>query len=41
MTKNILAKVEYVNQDYSDYPVGDIHAGGKFNGIMLEAAISF
>ncbi|WP_232778329.1 hypothetical protein [Salegentibacter sediminis] len=41
MTKNILAKLEYVNQEYSDYPVGDIHAGGQFNGITLEAAISF
>ncbi|MFD2517674.1 hypothetical protein [Salinimicrobium flavum] len=41
MTKNILAKLEYVNQEYSDYPTGDIHAGGQFNGITLEAAISF
>ncbi len=41
MTKNILMKVEYVNQEYKDYPVTDIHNGGKFNGVMLEAAISF
>ncbi|TDN95282.1 hypothetical protein DET49_102167 [Salegentibacter sp. 24] len=41
MTKNILAKLEYVNQEYNDYPTGDIHAGGQFNGITLEAAISF
>jgi len=41
MTKNILAKLEYVNQDYNDYPAGDIHEGGNFNGITLEAAISF
>ncbi|NEV92707.1 hypothetical protein G3567_00925 [Psychroflexus sp. YR1-1] len=41
MTKNVLAKLEYVNQSYSDYPVGDIFAGGQFDGLMLEAVISF
>ncbi|SDG37976.1 hypothetical protein [Psychroflexus sediminis] len=41
MTKNILAKLEYVNQSYSDYPLGTILAGGQFDGLMLEAVISF
>jgi hypothetical protein len=41
MTKNILMKLEYVNQEYNDYPVSDIHNDGKFNGLMVEAAISF
>lgn len=41
MTKNVLAKVEYVNQDYSGYPADNIHHEGNFNGLMLEAAISF
>ncbi len=41
MTKNILTKVEYVNQDYNDYPANDIHYGGKFNGFNVEAVISF
>ncbi|QYA25248.1 hypothetical protein G3I01_06900 [Gramella sp. MT6] len=41
MTKNILMKLEYVNQKYNDYPVTDIHNDGKFNGLMVEAAISF
>ena len=41
MTKNILMKLEYVNQEYNDYPVTDIHSNGKFNGVMVEAAISF
>ncbi len=41
MTKNILTKVEYVNQEYNDYPTGDIHQGGKFNGFNIEAVISF
>ena len=41
MTKNILAKLEYVTQNYNGYPTDDIHSGGKFNGFMVEAAISF
>ncbi|MCM4157337.1 hypothetical protein [Gramella sp. AN32] len=41
MTKNILMKAEYVNQEYNDYPLSDIHNAGKFNGLMLEAAIAF
>ena len=44
MTKNILAKVEYVNQKYNNDPVwGAISAlrGGKFNGLMFEATIGF
>ncbi len=41
MTKNILMKVEYVNQEYNGYPTDDIHNDGKFNGLMVEAAISF
>ena len=41
MTKNILAKVEYVNQEYNGYNPETILDQGKFNGIMVEAAISF
>ncbi|WP_347925124.1 hypothetical protein [Pontimicrobium sp. SW4] len=41
MTKNILMKAEYVSQKYKDYPIGDIHEGGEFSGLVLEAAISF
>lgn len=41
MTKNILMKAEYVNQDYNDYPASDIHYEGNFKGFTLEAAISF
>ncbi len=44
MTKNILAKVEYVNQKYNNDPVwGATSAlrGGKFNGLMFEATIGF
>ncbi|MFO7744966.1 MAG: hypothetical protein R6V36_06260 [Psychroflexus sp.] len=41
MTKNILAKVEYVNQSYSDFDAASILADGQFDGLMLEAVISF
>ncbi|PWE00787.1 hypothetical protein [Marinilabilia rubra] len=41
MTKNILAKLEYVNQTYDGFPSDDILNEGKFSGLMLEAAISF
>ncbi len=40
LTKNILAKVEYMKQTYSDFPVG-IYEDGEFNGFMVEAVISF
>lgn len=41
MTKNIVTKVEYVNQKYNGYPSSSILYGGKFNGFILEAAIAF
>ncbi|MDQ0594989.1 hypothetical protein QFZ37_003358 [Chryseobacterium ginsenosidimutans] len=41
MTKNILTKLEYVNQKYDGYPATNIRRDGKFNGFMLEAVISF
>ena len=41
MTKNILMKMEYVNQEYEGFATTNVLNGGKFNGIMLEAAISF
>jgi hypothetical protein len=40
MTRNILAKVEYVSQNYKDYPAGQFE-GGKFSGLMIEAVIAF
>lgn len=41
MTKNILAKAEYVNQQYDGYPSNNILNGGEFKGYMIEAVISF
>lgn len=41
ITKNILAKLEYVSQQYSDFAATDIRNGGSFNGIMIEGVIGF
>jgi hypothetical protein len=41
LTKNIMLKVEYVNQVYQNYPDDNILNGGKFYGTMFEAAIGF
>ncbi len=41
VTPNILAKVEYVNQNYEDFPGTDIRNGGNFNGLMIEGVIAF
>jgi hypothetical protein len=40
LTKNIMAKVEYVNQNYKDFRLYKSAEAG-FSGIMVEAAISF
>src|SRR5690606_7266965 len=41
LTKNILTKLEYVNQTYDGYPDESIFNEGKFNGLVVEAVISF
>ena len=42
LTKNILAKLEYVNQEYKgDGWAGSKYDGASFDGIVIEAAISF
>src|SRR5215813_1241116 len=41
VTPNILAKVEYVNQKYDDFPVTDIRNGGRFNGFMIQGVVAF
>ncbi len=41
LTKNALAKLEYVSQTYNDFAPGDIRNEGKFNGLVFEAVISF
>jgi hypothetical protein len=41
ITRNILAKVEYVDQQYKGFQSTDIRHGGRFNGLMFEAVIGF
>jgi hypothetical protein len=41
ITRNIMLKAEYVNQEYKNYQPVNILNGGKFKGEMLEASIAF
>ncbi|WP_040756445.1 hypothetical protein [Winogradskyella psychrotolerans] len=41
LTQNVLMKAEYVVQKYKDYPTGNLLEDGQFDGLMLEAVISF
>lgn len=41
MTKNVMAKIVYVNQEYKNFLPTDIRSGGKFHGIMVEASVGF
>lgn len=41
MTKNILAKLEYVSQTYDGFDTTNIFNEGKFDGVVFEAVISF
>lgn len=41
MTKNILAKLEYVNQTYDGFAANNILYEGEFSGVVFEAVISF
>lgn len=41
LTKGILLKGEYVNQEYKDFAASDYRNGGKFNGYVIQAAVGF
>jgi hypothetical protein len=41
LTKNILAKFEYVRQKHDGYDAASIFDEGKFDGLMIETVISF
>ncbi len=41
LTKNIMMKAEYVNQQYNNYDATNILSGGKFDGFVVEAAVGF
>jgi hypothetical protein len=40
-TRNMLLKLEYVNQKYNDFPWADYRYQAKFSGLMIEAVIGF
>lgn len=41
VTRNVLAKIEYVQQNYNDFPSADIRHGGTFRGLMFEGVVAF
>ena len=41
MTKNVMAKLEYVKQNYNGFPTGSIQDGAEFNGLTLQGSIAF
>ncbi|MDR3694800.1 hypothetical protein [Mucilaginibacter sp.] len=41
LTRNIMMKLEYVSQEYVNYPSNNILNGGKFHGVCAEASIGF
>jgi len=41
ITPAVLAKIEYVNQKYNDFPSNNILNGGRFKGFMVEGVIGF
>ena len=41
VTPNVLAKIEYVNQRYNNFPTTDIRSGGQFKGVIMEGAVAF
>ena len=41
VTSNVLAKVEYVRQNYMNFAATDIRSGGHFDGFMVEGAVTF
>lgn len=41
VTKNIMAKLEYVTQNYDGFIDTDIRNGGKFSGLALQAVVGF
>ena len=41
MTKNIMAKVEYVKQNYDGFPDSNIYSDAQFDGLTLAGSIAF
>ena len=41
LTQTLLAKLEWVKQEYKDFPTTDIRHNAQFDGVMFEAVVSF
>ena len=41
VTPNVMMKLEYVTQEFKDFPTNDIRNGGKFDGLVISAALGF
>ena len=41
MTPGILMKLEYVRQEYNDYPLADRYHDARFEGVMIEGVVAF
>lgn len=41
VTPNVLAKAEYVRENYMNFPANDIRNGGTFHGFMVEGVVTF
>ena len=41
LTRNLLTKLEYVQQDYDGFAATDIRNGGQFRGFAIEGVIAF
>lgn len=41
MTENVLMKINYVTQQYTDYPASSILHEGQFDGITIEGVVAF
>jgi len=41
VTKSVMLKGEYVQQNYKDFPTSDIRSEGKFSGVVIEAVVGF
>jgi hypothetical protein len=41
VTPNVVSKIEFVRQNYENFPTTDIRSGGKFQGFMVEGVVAF
>jgi hypothetical protein len=41
VTPNVLTKIEFVRQNYENFPTSDIRSGGKFQGFVMEGVVAF